>query len=85
MNNQYRVKANTDPVLAWFELRRKLWGTRAETESAQAAHKSLDELIRPSKEAVDPQIRRSTQPGRAQLADDSACPRPAQHPPSERL
>lgn len=53
MNNQYRLKASTDPVLAWFKLRRKLWGARAETESAQAAHDSLDELIKPSQTPVD--------------------------------
>lgn len=52
LNNQYRLKASTDPVLAWFELRRKLWGARAETESAQAAHKSLDELIRPTQTPI---------------------------------
>ena len=46
MNNQYRLMTNTDPVLAWFQLRRILTGRREEAASV-AMHLALDELIKP--------------------------------------
>lgn len=46
LNNQYRLKASTDPVLAWFELRR-LWTRRREEAALAAMHTAIDELIKP--------------------------------------
>ena len=45
MNNQYRLKASTDAVLAWFELRR-LWTSRKQEATLAAMHTALDELIK---------------------------------------
>lgn len=46
MNNQYRLKAGTDPVLAWFQLRR-IWTGRREEAASVDMHLALDELIKP--------------------------------------
>ena len=53
-NKQYRLKANTDPVLAWFELR-KIWTGRRESASLAATHAALDELIKPPQTPDDAQ------------------------------